>query len=154
NGVTVNATPTEDFSQFCAGQLDALASSRALDPQADLPTCVKNGVQWIEMPVARNATVIAFPAADQSFGCLAPRDLYAALGPESAGIGNWQDTSKLSGDVGGTGQFDPIPLAVIGLPPDAPASALLLQQVIAPIAASRNQPVAFRSDYQQQTDPD
>jgi phosphate transport system substrate-binding protein len=109
--ISVDGPGTSDgFVLFCDGETDVQDASRAIEKE-EIKACEKNGVQYVELPVAFDGiTVMTNPA--NNVECLNLGDLYALMGPESQGFESWSDANALAEKVGGTGGFPDAPLEI------------------------------------------
>jgi phosphate transport system substrate-binding protein len=109
--ISVDGPGTSDgFVLFCDGETDVQDASRAIEKE-EIKACEKNGVQYVELPVAFDGiTVMTNPA--NNVECLNLGDLYALMGPESQGFESWSDANALAERVGGTGGFPDAPLEI------------------------------------------
>ena len=102
--VNVDGPGTGDgFEQFCNGDADITDASRPIE-QEEADACQQNGVEYIELKVGFDGiSVLTNPANDVS--CLTFEDLYALVGPESEGFGNWSDAQALATELGSSTQL-------------------------------------------------
>lgn len=102
--VNVDGPGTGDgFVLFCEGETDISDASRPIKAE-EAETCESNGIEFIELKVAFDGlSVITNPANDVA--CLNFADLYAIAGPESQGIGTWEDAGKLAEELGSDTEF-------------------------------------------------
>lgn len=75
------------FDQFCQGQADIMAASRAISVEEDRE-CTTNEVEYTELLIAHNVITFVVPANSPYAQCLTPADLNALFAP-SAQTTNW-----------------------------------------------------------------
>lgn len=103
--ISVDGPGTGDgFELFCNGETDVSDASRPID-EAEAAACEANGIQYVELEVAFDGISVLTSPANIGVECLNLGDLYALVGPESAGFGNWSDANSLAAEVGGNGGF-------------------------------------------------
>jgi len=151
-GIAATFSTDETFASFCAGQVDAYGAVRKIKARGEADVCANNNVDYVELRIALDAVAVVTSAQNADLVCLGFPDLYALLGPESTGFTNWKDANSLAATLGSGAEFADQPLTVAGPPADADASALLIDAIIAPIAAQRSQTAGVRSDYQASPD--
>jgi phosphate transport system substrate-binding protein len=95
--ISVEGPGTSDgFALFCEGESDGSGASRAIR-ESEIEACEANGIEFLEFYVAIDGlSVITSP--ENEVGCLSFVDLWALLGPEAEGIGNWSDADDLAGE--------------------------------------------------------
>ncbi len=115
--VSVAGPGTGDgFAQFCAGEADISDASRAIKEE-EIATCEENGIEFIELQVAIDGLSPITSAQNDAVECLSFVDLYALLGPDATGIGNWADASASADEIAAT----VTDLGAVNTPyPDAP----------------------------------
>lgn len=98
--VSVEGPGTGDgFALFCAGDADISDASRPIkDSEAE--DCAANGIEWIELNVATDGLSVITSTENDAVACLGTADLYALLGDESIGFGNWSDANDLAAEIG------------------------------------------------------
>jgi phosphate transport system substrate-binding protein len=141
----VEMTGTADgFALFCEGMVEVTGASREMTAR-ERESCTASGVQFLRLSVARDAIVLFTPGGFAEPQCLTREQIYALLGPESAGVDAWRDAGAV------------IPTAAAGLPAAPFVAAgpgigsgtrqLLLDLAIEPVAEERGREAALRSDY-------
>jgi phosphate transport system substrate-binding protein len=113
--ISVEGPGTGDgFALFCEGKTDISDASRPIDSEEELPTCEKNGIDFIELKVGVDGiTVMTNP--ENNIDCLNFHDLYALLGPESEGFETWSDANDLAAEFDDThAPYPDAELAVVG----------------------------------------
>jgi phosphate transport system substrate-binding protein len=71
------------FKRFCAGELDAVATSRAI-PRADVARCASAGIEFIELPLAHAGVAVVVNHANVWADPLSITTLLAVLGDSQA----------------------------------------------------------------------
>jgi phosphate transport system substrate-binding protein len=115
--ITVEGPGTGDgFAKFCAGETDISDASRAISEE-EIADCEANGIEFIELQVAVDGLSVITSAENDAVECLSFVDLYALLGPDATGIGNWADASAAADEIAAT----VTDLGAVNTPfPDAP----------------------------------
>jgi len=138
SGVQVNLLnngASTAFDELCAGKIDAVDSSRPINP-IEWQTCAKNGVKPIQFQVAADAVVVATRnESDVGVDCLTLgqiQEMFRAGSP----ISNWNQENNA---------FN-IPLSTAGPTPNNEAFGFFSRFVLLADPATRT---AFRSDYRQ-----
>lgn len=147
---TVEGPGTGDgFKKFCAGESDISDASRRIkDSEAE--SCAENGVRWVELEVAIDGLSVLTSPANAAIECLDIPALYALLGPESEGFGNWSDADALAAEVGSTaGPFPAAPLTVYGPGEESGTYDTFVEFAIEDLAGQRvgEDSIFTRADY-------
>ncbi len=148
--VSVEGPGTGDgFAKFCEGEADISNASRPIkDEEAQL--CADAGIEFVELAVAIDGLTVATSIANTAVPCLDVPALYALLGPESEGFGNWSDAIPLATELESTTVDLPdAPLDITGPGVESGTYDSLVEFVAKSIAEDREQEVKFRSDYTQ-----
>lgn len=96
---TVEGPGTGDgFALFCDGQTDISDASRAISEE-EVAICEENGIAYVELLIAYDGLSVITSAENADVSCLSFLDLYALLGPESEGFGNWSDANDLAAEL-------------------------------------------------------
>lgn len=96
---TVDGPGTGDgFELFCAGDTGISDASRPIDTD-EVASCEEAGIDFIELKVGIDGIAV-MTSPDNDVECLNFADLYALLGPESEGFGNWSDAQDLAAELG------------------------------------------------------
>lgn len=92
--VTVGVSGTGGgFKKFCRGETDISNGSRPI-LKAEMEECAKNGVSFIEMPIAFDALTVAVNPKNDFIGCLTVAELKKIWEPASQGkVMNWSDVN-------------------------------------------------------------
>jgi phosphate transport system substrate-binding protein len=139
---------TDGFVLFCKGETAINDASRAIEPEEE-KACQKNGVDWIELPIAFDGITVMTNPANDAVSCLSKADLYALIGPESKGFGSWSDANALDKELGGDGSFPDMPLDLVGPGQESGTWGSFIELALKDIAGERGQPDdTTRQDYQ------
>ena len=145
--VTVEGPGTGDgFVAFCSGGADVTGASRSIREE-EMAECEANGVEYVELEVAIDGLTVATSANNAAVECLDVPALYALVGPESEGFGNWGDAAELGAEVGSTSTFPDAPLAVYGPGEESGTYDTFVEFAIADLAEERGQDENTRADY-------
>ncbi len=97
--IKVDGPGTGDgFKLFCNGETDISDASRAIKAE-EADACKAKGIEYIELKVGLDGITV-ITDKDNPVECLNFADLYALVGPESQGFGNWTDASALAKELG------------------------------------------------------
>ena len=100
--ITVDGPGTGDgFARFCAGETDISDASRPISAE-EVALCEEAGIEFIELNVAVDGLSVITSAENTAVECLSFVDLYALLGPDATGVGNWADASAAADEIAGT----------------------------------------------------
>ena len=115
--ITVEGPGTGDgFAKFCNGESDISDASRPIKGE-EAENCEANGIEFIELEVAVDGLSVITAAQNDAVECLSFVDVYALLGPDATGIGNWADASAAADEIATT----VTDLGAVNTPfPDAP----------------------------------
>jgi phosphate transport system substrate-binding protein len=119
--VVVEGPGTGDgFAQFCAGEADVADASRPIKG-SEAEECAANGIEFVELQVAIDGLSVVTSAQNTAVECLSLVDLYALLGPDATGYGNWSDANDKAVELGAV----VTDLGAVNAPyPDAPLSVI------------------------------
>ncbi|MBI4883967.1 MAG: substrate-binding domain-containing protein [Actinobacteria bacterium] len=149
--VTVEGPGTGDgFAKFCAGEADISDASRKIkDEEAAL--CADAGIEFVELEVAIDGLTVATSPANEAVTCLDFAALYALIGPEAEGFGNWTDAQALATELGSTSAtFPDADLVITGPGPESGTFDSFIEIAFKKIATDRGtDPKAARNDYTQ-----
>ena len=149
--VTVEGPGTGDgFAKFCAGEADVSDASRKIkDEEAAL--CADAGIEFIELEIAIDGLTVATSPANDAVSCLDYAALYALIGPEAEGFGNWTDAQSLATELGSTSaEFPDADLVITGPGPESGTYDSFIELAFKKIATERGtDPKAARNDYTQ-----
>lgn len=144
--VTVDGPGTGDgFKLFCAGETDISGASRQIK-SSEAETCAENGISWIELRVGIDGIAVMTNNANP-LDCVSFADLYALIGPESQGIGNWADGQALADELGTSTQLPDSGLDVFGPGEESGTFDSFIELVLEDTADERGQDATTRVDY-------
>ncbi|MET0800426.1 MAG: substrate-binding domain-containing protein, partial [Actinomycetota bacterium] len=155
--ITVDGPGTGDgFVLFCDGETDISDASRPIEPE-EADACAKNGIEYVELPVAFDGITVMTNPANADVTCLNDGDLYALFGPESDGIDTWNGADSLAKKVGGNGGFPSAPLEITAPGEESGTYDAFIELAgIEDIAIEQGVPeddaAALRTDYQASPD--
>ena len=155
--ITVDGPGTGDgFVLFCEGETDISDASRPIEPE-EADACKKNGIEYVELPVAFDGITVMTNPANADVTCLNDGDLYALFGPESDGIDTWDGADSLAKKVGGTDGFPSAPLEITAPGEESGTYDAFIELAgIEDIAIEQGVPeddaAALRTDYQASPD--
>ncbi len=134
----------DGFELFCDGLTHINDASRRIN-QREQTECERSGVAYVELAVAIDAIVVFTSAQNDGVDCLTLDQLYALVGPESAGVDTWD----AAGDVAGVeaAMLPSSPLQVVGPGSSSGTRATFIELAISPIADSRDEVADLRPDY-------
>ena len=145
--ISVDGPGTGDgFELFCNGETDISDASRAIKDE-EATTCADNGIEYVELQVAIDGLSVLTSPANDAVTCLTFEDVYALVGPESTGFGNWSDANDLGAELGGAGDYPDAPLDVTGPGEESGTYDTFVEFVIEDLADERGQDHATRPDY-------
>ncbi len=112
--ITVDGPGTGDgFELFCAGETDISDASRPITAE-EVANCEDAGIEFIELKVAIDGITVMTNPANEGVECVSFEDLYALIGPEAEGFGNWSDAQELAAELGSTTTFPDASLDITG----------------------------------------
>jgi phosphate transport system substrate-binding protein len=121
--VTVGISGTGGgFKKFCIGETDISDASRPIK-QSEIEVCQKNGIEYIELPVAFDGLAVVVNKKNNWVKYLTVEDLKKIWCPESEGkVKNWKDVNEkypskplsLYGPGADSGTFDYFTEAICG----------------------------------------
>ncbi len=92
--VTVDGPGTGDgFQLFCSGETDISDASRPISEE-EIALCRDAGIEYLELQVGIDGLSVLTNPANTALSCLTFADMYALVGPESTGFGNWSDAER------------------------------------------------------------
>ena len=151
--ISVDGPGTSDgFVLFCNGETDVSDASRAIK-DAELETCLANGVEPIEIKVAIDGLSVLTSVDNTAVSCLDFGDLYALLGAESVGFDNWSDADALAAELAAAGlggSHAPYPDALLVITAPGEESGTFdsfVELVLAKVAPERGTESEPRVDY-------
>ncbi len=147
----------DGFALFCEGGVDVADASRPISEE-ETAACEEAGVNWIELQVAIDGISVITSPETTGVTCLSFADLYALTGPESQGVGNWNDADALAEEIG-SGDFGeihaPFPAETLTIAAPGEESGTYdtyVEFVISDLAEAREAEEATRPDYQSSDD--
>ena len=153
---TVEGPGTGDgFALFCNGETDISNASRAISEE-EVALCAESGVEYVELLVAYDGLSVVTSAENTEVTCLSFLDLYALLGPESEGFGNWSDANDLAAELEGelgdefgasNAPYPDAPLDITAPGEESGTYDSFIEIVIADIAEARGTEDVSRIDY-------
>ena len=148
-GVTVEGPGTGDgFKRFCAGETEVSDASRPIK-DSEKESCDEAGINYVELKVAFDGLTVMTAPGNDAVACLDFADLYALIGPESEGFGNWSDANALGAELGGThSPYPDAPLVITAPGEESGTYDTFIEFVIEDPAEERGQDAAARADYQ------
>lgn len=159
--ISVEGPGTSDgFAIFCDGGSDISDASRAIT-QEEVDTCTENEVEFIELEVGIDGLSVITSTANDQVDCLSFLDLYALLGPESQGFGNWSDANDLAEELAAElgseygashAPYPDAPLDVTAPGEESGTFDSFVEIVIEGIAEARGADGTTRPDYQTSAD--
>lgn len=150
--VSVTGPGTGDgFLAFCEGGADVTGASRAIREE-EVANCEEAGIPYVELKVGIDGIVVLTSAENEAVGCLSFPDLYALVGPESAGITTWDGANDLAAEVGGTGGFPAADLLISAPGTESGTYDSFVELVLEDIAEEREQEPGARVDYSSAAD--
>jgi phosphate transport system substrate-binding protein len=149
--VDVEGPGTGDgFQKFCAGESDISDASRPISDE-EVALCEEAGVEYVELKVGVDGiAVLTHP--DNALTCLTFGDLYALVGPESTGFGNWTDAQALAAELGSTTTFPDASLDITAPGTESGTYDSFIEIALADIAEERGQEETTRPDYTSASD--
>ena len=145
--IRVDGPGTGDgFELFCNGETDISGASRAIR-EAEVEACEEKGIAYVELKVAVDGLSVLTSPANEAVSCLSYADLYALIGPESEGLGNWQDAQSLATELGSTTQLPDAALEISGPGEESGTYDYFIEEVIGEYAEDRGQEDVARKDY-------
>jgi phosphate transport system substrate-binding protein len=143
----------DGFALFCNGETDISDASRAIKDE-EAAACADEGIHYVELKVGIDGLSVITSPANDAVSCLGFLDLYALLGPESQGFGDWSDANDLAGDLAGLegygdshAPYPDAPLEVTAPGEESGTFDSFVEFAIAKIAGEREQDVVTRPDY-------
>ena len=152
--VNVDGPGTGDgFEQVCNGEADITDASRAIEPE-EADACEQNGVEFIELKVAFDGISVLTSPSNDAVDCLTFADLYALVGPEAEGVGNWSDAAQLAGELGSTTELPDASLDITAPGEESGTYDSFIELALSDIAEERVTAGAITEDQAGTTRPD
>jgi phosphate transport system substrate-binding protein len=150
--IAVSGPGTGDgFKLFCAGETDISDASRPIKPE-EAEDCAANGIEFVELKVAIDGIAVMTSSENGAVECLAFDDLYALVGPESAGFSTWADANGLAAELGSSGDFPDADLVISAPGTESGTYDSFVEIVLEDIAEERQQEATTRPDYSSAAD--
>jgi phosphate transport system substrate-binding protein len=148
----------DGFQLFCAGETDISDASRPIKAE-EAAQCEKAGIDFIELKVGIDGIAV-LTNPDNDVECLSFADLYALIGPESEGVGDWADGQDLATELGSNTTFPDAPLDITGPGEESGTYDSFTEIVFGDISEARAEEGAItdeqvettRKDYSSQSD--
>lgn len=138
----------DGFELFCNGETDISDASRPIGEE-EIAACEQSGIEYIELKVAIDGLSVLTSPENEAIDCLDFRDLYALLGPESEGFGQWSDANSLAEELGaGHAPYPDEPLEVTAPGEESGTYDSFIEIVLEDLAEERGQDAVTRPDYQ------
>lgn len=158
--VTVDDPGTGDgFALFCEGSTDVQNASRPIKEE-EAQACAEAGIEFVELEIAFDGIAVLTSVDNDDVECLTFADLYALVGPEAAGVDNWDDAEALAHELGSTTDLPDTRLEVTAPGVESGTYDAFVELALADIAEARVEEGAveeddaalLRSDYSSQAD--
>lgn len=134
--ITVDGPGTGDgFELFCAGSVHVVDASRPIKPEEEA-ACDVAGIEFIELPVGIDGLSVVTPESNP-VACLNSIDLYALTGPESEGIGTWDDAEAFARRLGSNTELPSGHLVVTAPGAESGTFDSFVELVLDPVAEQR-----------------
>ncbi len=134
--VTVGISGTGGgFKRFVIGETDINDASRPI-LKTEAETAVKNGISWIEIPVAIDGLVVVVNRANTWVDCLTISELREIWKPDST-VRTWRDVRS---------QWPAEPIVLYGPGPDSGTFDYFTERVVGKLKASRTDYIASEDD--------
>ena len=150
--ISVSGPGTGDgFKAFCAGETDISDASRPIkDSEAE--DCAAAGVEYVELKVAIDGIAVLTSSENTAVECLSFPDLYALVGPESAGFSSWADANGIASELGADGNHPDADLVISAPGTESGTYDSFIEITIEDIAEERGQDATTRPDYSSAAD--
>jgi phosphate transport system substrate-binding protein len=151
--VAVDGPGTGDgFELFCNGETDISDASRTIDEE-EAAACEENGIEFVELEIGYDGLTVMTNPNNDAVECLSFADLYALIGPESNGFGNWSDAQDLATELGSSTELPDEALDLTGPGAESGTYDSFIEIALADIAEERGQADdTTRSDYSASAD--
>ena len=150
--VDVDGPGTGDgFQLFCQGTTDISDASRPIS-QEEIEACEANGIDFVEIKVAIDGIAVLTNPANETVECLSFEDMYALVGPESQGFGNWTDAQPLAEELGSDTEFPDASLDITAPGEESGTYDSFVEIALEDIADERGEEAQTRPDYSSQAD--
>ena len=150
--VSVSGPGTGDgFQLFCEGETDVSDASRQIKDE-EAANCEANGIDYVELKVGVDGIAVMTSAENTAVECLSFPDLYALVGPESAGFGTWADGNDIAAELGAAGDLPDAELVISAPGTESGTYDSFVEIVLEDIADERGQDATTRPDYSSAAD--
>ncbi len=150
--VDVTGPGTGDgFAAFCADETDISDASRPISEE-EIADCEANGIEFIELKIAFDGIAVLTNPANDTVECLSFADLYALVGPESEGFGNWTDAADIAADLGSSTELPDAPLDITAPGAESGTYDSFIEIALEGIAEDRGEEPGTRLDYSSQAE--
>jgi phosphate transport system substrate-binding protein len=89
----------DGFAIFCEDGSDIANASRPIDEE-EIALCEEAGIEFVELKIGIDGLSVITSPDNADVTCLSFGDLYALMGPEAQGFGNWSDADDLAAELG------------------------------------------------------
>jgi phosphate transport system substrate-binding protein len=152
--VNVDGPGTGDgFELFCNGETDINDASRPIEPE-EIASCEGNGVEFVELEIAIDGLSVLTSTANEAVDCLSLADLYALVGPEAEGVGDWSDAQDLATELGSSTELPDARLDITGPGEESGTYDSFVELALADIAEERFEAGAITEEQVETTRPD
>jgi phosphate transport system substrate-binding protein len=150
--IAVEGPGTGDgFEQFCNDEIEITDASRAIEEE-EVAACEASGVEYVELQIAYDGMAVMTSVDNEDVECLSFADLYALIGPESEGFGNWSDGSAIAGELGSSTELPDAELALTGPGTESGTYDSFVELALEGYAEERGQEPTTRTDYASSAD--
>lgn len=150
--ISVSGPGTGDgFKAFCAGETDISDASRSIK-DSETEDCAAAGVEYVELKVAIDGIAVLTSSENTAVECLSFADLYALVGPESAGFSSWADANGISSELGAGGNHPDADLVISAPGTESGTYDSFIEITLEDIAEERGQDATTRPDYSSAAD--
>jgi phosphate transport system substrate-binding protein len=150
--IAVDGPGTGDgFELFCNGEIEITDASRAIEEE-EVAACEASGVEYVELQIAYDGMAVMTSVDNEDVECLSFADLYALIGPESEGFGNWSDGSAIAGELGSSTELPDAELALTGPGTESGTYDSFVELALEGYAEERGQEPTTRTDYASSAD--
>jgi phosphate transport system substrate-binding protein len=150
--IAVEGPGTGDgFEQFCADEIEITDASRAIEEE-EVAACEASGVEYVELQIAYDGMAVMTSVDNEDVECLNFADLYALIGPEAEGFGNWSDGTAIAGELGSTTELPDAELVLTGPGAESGTYDSFVELALEGYAEERGQEPTTRTDYASSAD--
>jgi phosphate transport system substrate-binding protein len=150
--IAVDGPGTGDgFELFCNGEIEITDASRAIDEE-EVAACGESGVEYVELQIAYDGMAVMTSVDNEAVECLNFADLYALIGPEAEGFGNWSEGGAIAGELGSTTELPDAELVLTGPGAESGTYDSFVELALEGFAEERGQEPTTRTDYASSAD--